>query len=235
MKNLPVLILIGILCFAGCDTGDGTSKGEKEPPFTGPTTIAAVDSYLAGASGGQSPTNPVELAVKISASEWKQLYQTIGGRDKFVALDLSRCYDVPEAYSGRGVFGTANDKIVSLILPEGITSIAYTIPYGAFVGYTNFKYITLPQSLTEIGQGAFSGCTGLTEIDLPANLTRIRPSAFNDCTGLTRVICRATTPPTGGISMFYGVGCNIEVPSGSVQQYKNASFWSDYASKIVSM
>jgi len=41
-----------------------------------------------------------------------------------------------------------------------------------------------------------------------------------------------TTPPLGGSSMFDLTRCPIYVPAGSVDAYKSAEFWSDYASRI---
>jgi len=240
MKKWFAFILVG-LCLAGCDSGGETPiPGNYEPPFTGPTTINTATYYLTHANGGDSPADPVELAVKISASEWGQLYQVIAQADKFVALDLSRCYDVPTTYSGRPMLGTANDKIVSLILPNGITS--FPTPsgpgaLGAFQGYTNLRHIILSTSLIEIGSYAFANCTNLTEIDLPASLTKIGRRVFNECSSLTRVTSRATTPPTSTEAVFYGVTADftIAVPPGSVQLYKTATGWLSDADKIISM
>ena len=47
--------------------------------------------------------------------------------------------------------------------------------------------ITIPDSVTSIGDYAFRGCTGLTEITLPDSVTSIGSYAFYGCTGLTSV------------------------------------------------
>jgi len=205
MKNLPVLILIGFLCFAGCDTGDGTpGKTEEEPPLL--TSINKVIEYLAD-NDGRPADNPVKLVVRISLGGWgEQLFEAIAQADTFVALDISQCYDTPQVFQR---IGTAGNKIVSLVLPEGITRIQDQ----AFSNQTTLRQITLPQSVTEIGGAAF----------------------FN-CTSLTLVLCHPTTPPTLGVNAFNGVsGFTIKVPSGSVQQYKSATRWSTHADKIISM
>jgi len=254
MKNWPALIFAVMLClfFAGCDTDDGTEppprgETEEETPFTGLTSIDDVNIYLYSAQGGQSPDDPVELSVKISASEWVQLFSVIVSSDKFFTLDISRCYDVPQEFVREF---RNNEKIVSIALPVGITSIRGSnfyfctnlkqviLPTGitligssTFSGCTNLEQITLPTSLTRIGDAAFRDCTSLTEIDLPASLTRIGMGAFYSCASLTRVICRATTPPTID-EPFYNTpaNLNIQVPPASVAAYKAA--WSDYADII---
>jgi hypothetical protein len=55
-----------------------------------------------------------------------------------------------------------------------------------------------------------------------------------DCSGLTSVTCEAITPPTlNGTSVFdYTNNCTIYVPSQSVETYKTATNWTEYASRI---
>ena len=58
--------------------------------------------------------------------------------------------------------------------------------------------------------------------------------AFTDCKWLKSVYCKATTPPTGGSNMFYNNAPDrkIYVPRNSVEAYKKAKYWSDYADYI---
>ena len=47
--------------------------------------------------------------------------------------------------------------------------------------------ISLPESLTAIGEAAFFGCTALREIALPAGLTTVESYTFYQCLSLRRV------------------------------------------------
>ena len=47
--------------------------------------------------------------------------------------------------------------------------------------------VTIPDSVTSIGDSAFSNCTGLTSVTIGDSVTSIGDSAFSDCTGLTSV------------------------------------------------
>ena len=47
--------------------------------------------------------------------------------------------------------------------------------------------ITLPSTVTSVGESAFSGCTALTTVTLPSSVTSVGESAFEGCTALTRV------------------------------------------------
>jgi hypothetical protein len=70
----------------------------------------------------------------------------------------------------------------------------YTIPNGtidigrAFSGCTSLTDLTIPDSLTTIGDYAFLGCTGLNNITFGNGLAHIGNSAFSQCSGLTSVI-----------------------------------------------
>ena len=96
--------------------------------------------------------------------------------------------------------------------------------------------VNIPDSVTtklkNIKDYAFQNCTSLEIVDLPSTVTSIGKSVFNNDTALKTVICRATTPPTLGTSVFPTEVENIYVPDGSVNSYKSATNWSTYADKI---
>ena len=132
------------------------------------------------------------------------------------------------------------EKLKSVTMPDGVTSIGRY----AFRGCSGLTNITIPDKVTSIGEFAFYVCTGLTSITIPDKVTSIGQGAFSNCSSLKEVYCKPTTPPTGGDYMFsyndsgYSngykpIGCKIYVPRNSVDYYKAASYWSDYASSIV--
>ncbi|MBO7300171.1 MAG: leucine-rich repeat domain-containing protein [Tidjanibacter sp.] len=154
---------------------------------------------------------------------------------------------------GESVFGSCW-SLTSITIPDSVTSIgnyafgdcyllrSITIPAsvtsigrGAFSGCSSLRSITIPASVTSIGREAFHGCSSLTSITIPASVTSIGREAFCKCTSLTSVYCKPTTPPSGGNDMFKdnAVGRKIYVPTESMNSYKAAAGWSDYASAIV--
>ena len=121
---------------------------------------------------------------------------------------------------------------------------------GATYYTSNLKYVKmlyadpvplttakLPQGVTVLGIDAFVKCNNLTSIELPASLTKIGLAAFYSCSKLASITCRAAVPPEMSTSVLLGVTSlfEIRVLAESVEAYKQAYPWSDYADKIVAI
>ena len=134
------------------------------------------------------------------------------------------------------------------LLVVDMPGVVKSIGKFAFDGCENLTTVTLSDSLESIGDFSFRECAKLTSITIPASVKTIGAWAFFDCTGIEQVYCHATTPPTLGWAAFKrsdnnpnAVGaqmplpldCKIYVPAQSVEAYKSAAGWSDYATNIV--
>ena len=109
-----------------------------------------------------------------------------------------------------------------------------SISGNSFKDCTNLTSITIPNSVTLIEPSTFYGCSGLTSITIPNSVTLIRDRAFADCTGLTSITMKALIPPEATDTAFQNTNLtNIFVPAGSVNAYKTAPYWSDYADIIL--
>ena len=91
------------------------------------------------------------------------------------------------------------EKITSVVINSGVTSIgkssfsnlsltSITIPNSvtkigdyAFMACSSMTNITIPNSVTSIGRYAFYGCTNLTNITIPDSVTTVGQNAFEDC------------------------------------------------------
>ena len=97
---------------------------------------------------------------------------------------------------------------------------------------TSLSSITIPDSITSIGNSAFANCSGLTSVVIPSGVTSIGGGCFYGCTSLVGITVNATTPPTLSFGWEFDNtnDCPIYVPASSVEAYKTA--WSTYASRI---
>ena len=106
----------------------------------------------------------------------------------------------------------------------------------AFDGCTHCYSITIPKTITNIGEGAFRSTGSINDILIyigPRDtVLTIEDGAFADC-GAGTLECHATTPPIliGELFGGYTFG-SISVPEELVETYKTADGWSNYADII---
>ncbi len=153
------------------------------------------------------------------------------GECAFAACDSLTSITIPDSVTtiGEGAFSKCY-SLTSITIPDGVTSIGK----DAFAYCSSLTSVTIPDSVTTIRVGAFCDCESLTSVTIPDSVTTIEDSAFWYCSSLTSVYCKAVTPPAGGYGMFddNASGRKIYVPMESVEAYKSAQGWSDYADAI---
>ena len=158
-----------------------------------------------------------------------------------------------------GVFASCyNLERVEFVIPDVITggqysstSVVFQIGELAFDGCNKLDTVIFPETATVVYEGkpynvwwaifsrAFS-TTGFSEFTLPANIGHIEAGILDWCDNLKSVYIKATTPPLivlDGINLFETCS-NLEaiyVPAASVDAYKAADGWKDYADKIRAM
>jgi len=105
--------------------------------------------------------------------------------------------------------------------------------FGA-IGWNYLKEINLENTgITEIETVGISGCTELENVILPATIKVIGYDAFWYCQHLKTVTINAVTPPTLVNYPFKDTNLQkVYVPKTSVEKYKAAPFWKEFAAKI---
>lgn len=147
---------------------------------------------------------------------------------------------LPNTISVLNVACFYNAYISTLTVPPLVTRLprsafSYIQPiYNEETGEVLPVNIILPQNLTKIENFCFEGAK-ITQITIPDTVTEIGDGAFNYCDQLASVTCLAATPPALGTRAFYTgtAGFTIKVPAASVAAYKAATNWSTYADYIV--
>ncbi|MBR1766300.1 MAG: leucine-rich repeat domain-containing protein, partial [Bacteroidales bacterium] len=82
---------------------------------------------------------------------------------------------------------TGSVEIPETVTYNGNTYSVFTIRPSAFSGRSGLTSVTIPNSVTSIGNYAFRGCSGLTSVSIPNSVTSIESYAFYGCSGLTSV------------------------------------------------
>ena len=129
-------------------------------------------------------------------------------------------------YIGSSVFYNCY-KLKSFELPETLGFLGEAAFHNCGI-----ESVVIPSKLSSIPARAFEYCGNLSTIIIPINITSLGKYSFSSCSGLKSIYVESSTPPEGAMGMFSSVTCPIYVPSESVDDYKTAEYWSDYASKI---
>lgn len=79
------------------------------------------------------------------------------------------------------MYSDENTKITHLIIPDGVTSIQ-----GGHLCFS-LEEVTIPNSVTSIGNAAFMSCYELNNISLQGQVEVIGNYAFSNCTNLTSI------------------------------------------------
>lgn len=113
---------------------------------------------------------------------------------------------IGDTYSRLGNFEI---KVETVSLPNSITSIGNI----AFSSFKNLKEITIPDSVTTIGNGAFYGCKNLQAVSIPDSVTSIGDTAFDSCSNLKSVHLSTNLESIGEFSFQYCTQLtNIKLP-----------------------
>ena len=121
-------------------------------------------------------------------------------------------------------------SLLEIVIPDSVTSIENS----AFSGCSSLASATIGNSVTSIGGSAFEGCSSLANVTMGSSVTSIGTLAFYRCRNIQKIYCTPTIPPTLENSVFdIHADAIIYVPEESVDSYKSAVDWSNYAGKIV--
>lgn len=129
---------------------------------------------------------------------------------EITAINLTEMTDlvIPQTLGGHSVTSIAKlpdvSKIKSLVIPEGVTTLAEscfrnapiknlnlpstikTISKNAFCK-TEIETLVVPEGVVQLGSSAFEGCSKLKNVQLPDSLTTIGTRCFCDCSALESI------------------------------------------------
>ena len=197
--------MIGAAAFYGCSGLDGT------------LTIGSKVSCIGDHAFGNCKNLRGSLVIPDSVTEIKERsFYGCSGLDGDLIIgsgikDIN--FSIPSGFTGRliikGILTSIRQMTFqdikftgSLTIPDSVSSIGD----HAFSGCSSFTgSLTIPESVTTIGDSAFSGCSGFTgSLTIPDSVTTIGIDAFDSCSGFTGSLIIPSSVTTIDWSAFEG-------------------------------
>lgn len=202
------------------------SNGIKSIRFNNPNPIDAKEVFF-----GVRPEN-------------MNLYVPMNSRDSYYEHPYWGTFPIHEYFSYDNCFYYHNENSDLTLLDGDMASDIIEIP-----SIINSSISNTNQQVTNIGHCAFYANNDLKEITLPSTISFIGDYAFANCENLKVINCRAEIPPILEentqtfftnkewdcqylkFRSFYGVNkreCVLQVPVGSKEKYLNAPEWNEF-------
>ena len=192
---------IGDYAFTGCDALTSITIPDSVTSIGGQWTFgncSGLTSMCIGAGINDAswlPTNVSSITITISennpylATDSKAIFAKSNGElsvSRYISAGTT--YEIPAKLNGLsvtsigdGAFSSYTD-LKSITIPDSVTSIGNRVFYNC-----GLKSITIPDSVTSIGKNAFESCNGLTSITIPDKVTSIGTNAFLYCSALEEI------------------------------------------------
>ena len=119
-------------------------------------------------------------------------------------------------------FGGDKTAVTSFIFGDKVEHVPGSLCYGM----SQLHSISIPDSVTSIGDYAFSG-THLYTVFIGSSIATLGSSCFPNT--VTQLTVKAVDPASGGIGCGINPAiCTLYVPQESVEVYSNTLWWEDF-------
>lgn len=142
---------------------------------------------------------------------------------------------IPSTYNGKLIteiihhgFSDCSGKLENITIPDSVTSIGDF----AFSGCYGLTSITIPDSVTSIGARAFLDCTNLTSVNIPDCVTNIEYATFANCSGLETIVIPDSIDIINSFAFsdcYHLTSINYE---GTVEQWNSIYFGGNWNANV---
>ena len=226
---LPAPALASDMPQGGAAAQDRASAQESSSSESGLSVDAARDGrLLAGtASGVGLPADDDDPSLPDGASSGTC------GEDATWAFDAStRTLTISGTGSVSDNSGWLQNAylIKGVVVEEGITAIGPRIfELGTFTS------VSLPDTLTSLGDGAFSGCAALTSIELSDSVRTVGAQAFSGCVSLKEATLSSALTSLGARAFMDCTSLESITELGEISEIKDSTFSGCLALESVSI
>jgi hypothetical protein len=146
--------------------------------------VSDLSAFLSGRAAN-TKTNPYYIALNIeNENDFTNLSAALNGAaDRYVYLNLSgsNITNIPE--NAFYVSYKGCPTLTGITIPDSVTGIGN----NAFIDCGSLASVTIPDSVTSIGDKAFADCNSLVSVVIGNGVTSIEIGAFYGCTSLASV------------------------------------------------
>ena len=171
---------------------------------------------------------PTAISENVFSTASATLYVPVGTRSQY--SNLSGWKRFQPIYEGEMKSETPGDMTyvyatgdkTAILVSTTTTAANVIIPDSFAVAGVYYKVIAIDKSV-------FKNKTSIVNLTLPATLTQIGDGAFDGCKNIATITSKATVPPVLGNNVFSITTATLYVPVGSRSSYQNASGWNSFS------
>ena len=175
-------------------------------------TEYAVTEVGVGAFGDSQAYVNISSEETVTEEIWNSKYKEVMGGWCWQTADYSEVI-LPNTITTINQYAFVFSNLVSIIIPNSVTSIVDSGEIGIFTYCTKLVSVEFPNSISTLDTATFAYCTSLATITIPTSISEIPGMAFFGCTNLTSIEIPNNIKSIGTMAFTKSGLSSITIPS----------------------